>query len=193
MGTGKPSRSDPAYSQGQFSRGAHGGSDTACSGHIVPPGCPAPWSPLSPSACQLISPQLAAQPHRFASKDSQQPHYGAPVQRPFLSAVPMGMYAQHPVGTPAGTSPPQASFLNPQQGHVWTAMRGSPGSAHQQMAGSLPSQHHLSPAHSDTSSRHGMQLSPGLMHPVQSPRGRDGLPISQGPFPDPTGSLPVCL
>jgi hypothetical protein len=184
------SESEAPYHQIPCSRTGQS-SEPSCNGHIIPPGCPAPWSPLSPSACQLLSPQFAAPGHRFTTKESRQSHYGIPAQRQFFSAVPLGMYAQHAVGTPPGTSPPQASFVTAHHHQMMNAVRGSPGSLQYQQAASLGSMQYASPAQSDASARLGVQLSPGLLQPGQSPRGETvpttGIQMIPGSVQDPIG------
>lgn len=153
------------------------------SGHMPPPSCPAPWTPLSPSTCHLISPQYG-HGHRFTAKESTH-HHG--MSRQFLSAVPMN-YGPFPMGTPFGTSPPQhTSFLAAHHQKMVSSVRGSPSSHTARQSSHMVSMPYASPPLSDSSSRVGMQLSPCMTQPRLSPRGSDHA-TAAAPQPVPSGA-----
>jgi hypothetical protein len=98
-----------------------------------------------------------------------------PVQRQYMSAVPMGAYPHRPMGTPMGASPPQHGSLlagglpTSSHAHLYGSMLASP--VHQQ--GQMHAVKMSSPAQSDTSSHRGMQSSPRISSGFgvwQSPR-----------------------
>ena len=167
-------RTDGAFIQGQFGATGYVSSESASGQRPVPPGCPPPWSPLSPASYN-ISPQMA--PHRqpTVSERTQGP-FGMTGSRQFLSAVPMGMYGSGVVSTPMGTSPPRnSSFLTNVMVHqpvMPCAVRGSPGALQPQQAQPLVHAGHYgaSPALSDTSSRLSARISGSMNPAMQSPR-----------------------
>jgi hypothetical protein len=155
-------------------------SERTQSGHVAPPGCPAPWTPLSPSACHFISPQYM-RGHRFAAQGAHRDQHGQ--ARQLLSAVPMGMHGQHAGGTPFGTSPPQhSSFLAAHLQKMIGSVRGSPAGAqaphHSSQMVQMP---FASPPLSESSSRIGMQQSP-CMHSRPSPQD-PAVPSNPQPIP----------
>jgi hypothetical protein len=139
-------------------------------GHIAHPSCPAPWSPLSPSACQHVSPHMAAHCFRFANKEHRQALHSLPAQRPFLSAVPMGMYPMTVGSMPETSSHHRPRFVSAHQSQNMGSLKGVQG---MQQPSAMPVLQFGSPAMSDASSRHGNQLSPCILQPRLSPRVTD--------------------
>ena len=164
---GVPTSTDDNPFSAPGSSSTHTMSDRGPSGHshqVAPPGCPAPWTPLSPSAYHLISPQFLHQ-HRVAPQDAQQAQHSH--MRQFHSAVPMGMHGQRADGTPFGTSPPQQhSFMAAHHQKMVSSLRASPG---QQQNSQLVQMPFASPALSECSSHLGMQPSPCMAHHLPSP------------------------
>lgn len=147
--------------------------DATYAGHVAHPACPAPWTPLSPSTCQHVSPQVASQYARFVSADQRHAQQ-VPVQRPFLSAVPMGAYSQMPASAVAVASPQQRSgYMSAQHSRHPSSFKGSPSVAQPVPAGALPQS---SPAVSDARSRLASQLSPSMIQPSFSSRAGDSIP-----------------
>jgi hypothetical protein len=179
--------SDGNYSHKTYSGTELTVSDSALS-HPIPPPCPHTWSPLSPPAYKLISPQVPAFRHHFVANETAHLHFGGCSKRHLLSAVPMGMYSGHPHGTPIGTSPPQhqgylTGMVQASHQHgIAGSLRGSPGSMLQAQT-SIQTKPYASPAQSDASSRLGVQTSPrvnsGLPSTRHSPRAVDCILASQ--------------
>jgi hypothetical protein len=141
-------------------------------GHIAHPSCPAPWSPLSPSTCQHVSPQMAAHCLRFANKEHRQAQHGLPAQRPFLSAVPMGMYPITVGSMPEASSHHRPRYMSAHLNQNMGSLKGSSGVL-QPPPPAIPVLQFGSPAMSNASSRHGNQLSPCILQPLLSPRAAD--------------------
>lgn len=165
-------RTDGTFMQRQYSATGHMSSESAGGQRPIPPGCPAPWSPLSPASYN-ISPQMA--PHRqlAVSNDRNQAPYGMPSARQFHSAVPMSMYSNGVVSTPMGASPNNSFIANvvTHQPVMPCSVRGSPGALQQQQSQQVhPGHYGASPALSDTSSRLSARVSGGMNPALQSPR-----------------------
>lgn len=170
-------RTDGAFMQRQYSAGGHMSSESAGGQRPVPPGCPAPWSPLSPASYN-ISPQMA--PHRQPAvlSDRNQGRFGMAGARQYHSAVPMSMYSSGVVSTPMGTSPNNSNFLTNVVTHqpiMACSVRGSPGALPPQQSQQQvhQGQYGASPALSDTSSRLSARISGGMTQVLQSPRTLD--------------------
>lgn len=166
-------RTDGTFMHRQYSASEHMSSESAGGQRPIAPGCPAPWSPLSPASYN-ISPQMA--PHRqvVVSNDRNQAHYGMAGPRPFHSAVPMSVYSSGVVSTPMGASP-NNSFLASVVTHqpvMPCSIRGSPGALQPQQSQQQvhPGHYGASPALSDTSSRLSARVSGGMNPALQSPR-----------------------
>lgn len=176
-----------AHEAGQLYPTAAGGSlpmplDATYPGHVVPPACPAPWTPLSPSTCQHVSPQVASHYARFAGADKRHVQQQVPMQRPFLSAVPMGMYAPMPAVMMPEASPQQRSgFMSAQHSRHPGSFKGSPCVPQPLPGAVMP---HSSPAVSEARSRLASQLSPCMVQPRFSPRSGDSIPaVPSQPVP----------
>jgi hypothetical protein len=135
------------------------------------PGCHPAWSPLSPSTHQMLSPRMVPG-HHYGPREPGSHKHQAHMQRQFLSAVPIGVYAS----TPLGTSPQNGvGYIanvrphQPQHSHPGS-VRGSPGAL--RSAQPVHPVQYASPAHSDGSSfiPNSPGVHSGVLQNIQSPR-----------------------
>lgn len=165
-------RTDGTFMQRQYSTSGHVSSESASGQRAVPPGCPAPWSPLSPGSYN-ISPQMVQHRHAVASERNQG-RFGMSGAHQYVPAVPMNVYNSGVVSTPMGSSPNNSFLTNvvTHQAALPCSVRGSPGAlpAQQSQPQVHPGHYGASPALSDNSSRLSARISGGMNPALQSPR-----------------------